>query len=303
MVLLLAVVGLRGDSVTAQSCFAPEQAVNHVGEIACVAGTVTTATYASRSNGQPTFLDFGPNFTAVIWGDDRPLFNPPPETLRGKRVEVRGEITSFRGKAQIIVYDPSQLGAPGSTTAPPPRATATNAALPRQATSTATARPALTPTLVRTAPAIPSRTPAPPSATVAAAPPPEGDPEVEATPSAEATATPMAATSPALTTTPAPAAPVAPPTAANSAAPTPSPTAAVFSATPAPGTVAAEQARALPSPDRGALPAPASVVPQPAAVPATSPATDRTTVALATAGIVLIAVGAAGGLWAKAKGK
>lgn len=106
--------------VAQPSCYTPAQALAHVGEQACVEGTVTNALYAARSNGRPTFLDFGSDFTAVIWQEDRPKFNPPPETLRGRRLRVSGRIESYRGKAQIIVRDPSQLASADAPLIPPP---------------------------------------------------------------------------------------------------------------------------------------------------------------------------------------
>lgn len=114
-VLLLALLAAR---LAAQpACLTPEQALVHVGERVCVEGVVTGAVFAQRSTGQPTFLDLGPQFTAVIWIEDRPKFNPPPERLRGRRVRVTGRIEVYRGKAQIVVRDPAQL-VPADTAAP-----------------------------------------------------------------------------------------------------------------------------------------------------------------------------------------
>jgi DNA/RNA endonuclease YhcR with UshA esterase domain len=92
---------------------APDEAARHVGESATVCGVVASATYASRSNAQPTFLNLGkpyPDqiFTAVIFGKDRSKFGTP-ETLRGKHVCVTGEIRLFQGKPEIILTDPKQL--------------------------------------------------------------------------------------------------------------------------------------------------------------------------------------------------
>jgi len=116
-VLLLALLAVA--RLAAQpACLTPEQALAHVGERACVEGMVTGAVFAQRSAGQPTFLDLGPQFTAVIWIEDRPKFDPPPERLRGRRVRVSGRIELYRGKAQIVVRDPAQL-VPADTAAPP----------------------------------------------------------------------------------------------------------------------------------------------------------------------------------------
>jgi hypothetical protein len=63
---------------------------------------------------QPTLLDLGkpsPNatFTAVIYGDNRAKFGTPETSLRGKRICVTGKISDCRGKAEIVLTDPSQL--------------------------------------------------------------------------------------------------------------------------------------------------------------------------------------------------
>lgn len=132
------------------ACWAPVEAAAHTGERGCVEGTVTNAVFAQRSNGQPTFLDFGPDFTAVIWGDDRPKFSPPPETLRGQRLRVSGPVSTFRGKAQIVVRDPGQLGPAGAAPSQAtrvPRAAVTATPPPmaqEQAGGAATAMPAAT---------------------------------------------------------------------------------------------------------------------------------------------------------------
>jgi len=71
--------------------------------------------FAANSGSQPTFLDLDrpyPNspFTAVIFGSDRAKFGTPDTALRGKRVCVTGQIRDYRGKPEIILNDPGQLG-------------------------------------------------------------------------------------------------------------------------------------------------------------------------------------------------
>ncbi len=91
----------------------PEQAVQHIGATATVCGTIAGAHYAQRSDGEPTFINLdrpypNPVFTIVIWGDYRGKFSPPPETWTG-RLCATGRITSFHGKAEMKVFDPSQI--------------------------------------------------------------------------------------------------------------------------------------------------------------------------------------------------
>jgi DNA/RNA endonuclease YhcR with UshA esterase domain len=93
----------------------PEEARNHIGKVKTVCGTVASANYATRSKGQPTFLNLDkpyPHqvFTVLIWGSDRSKFEKPPETLySGKEICVTGMIQSYRGRPEIIVKEPSQV--------------------------------------------------------------------------------------------------------------------------------------------------------------------------------------------------
>ena len=101
------------------SSLRPEEASLHIGEEAEVCGVVASATYATRSNGEPTFLNLGkafPNhiFTALIWGSDRTKFSYRPESLNGERICVTGLITKYDGKPQIIVSRATQIRRPSA---------------------------------------------------------------------------------------------------------------------------------------------------------------------------------------------
>jgi len=101
-------IAVAADLLTAQ------QAAEHVGETATVCGLVVSANYATKSKGQPTFLNFDqpyPNqiFTVMILGSDRPKFGTPERSFMGKRVCATGEITQYRGKPEIIATSPNQL--------------------------------------------------------------------------------------------------------------------------------------------------------------------------------------------------
>jgi hypothetical protein len=107
---VLALGSLRAFGAT----IGPEDAAAHVGENATVCGVVESAHFASRSRGQPTFLNFGrpyPNqvFTALIWGSDRSKFDEPENTLQGKRVCVTGTIRLYRERPEVILSNPDQL--------------------------------------------------------------------------------------------------------------------------------------------------------------------------------------------------
>ncbi len=106
-----------GTSASAQAgCLRWEEAKAHEGETRCVCGPVVQATYAARSNGTPTFLNLGgrveddARFTVVIWGEDRPNFDPPPEqAYRGKTICVTGRIRLYRGVAEIHARSPAEI--------------------------------------------------------------------------------------------------------------------------------------------------------------------------------------------------
>jgi len=90
-------------------------AIDHLGDLTTVCGLVVNTKFAHGSRGRPTFINLDkpyPDhvFTIVIWGTDRHKFRTAPETyLTRKRICVKGVISSYRGKAQIIVSDPSQI--------------------------------------------------------------------------------------------------------------------------------------------------------------------------------------------------
>ena len=90
------------------------EAKNHIGEKGTVCGKVVSTRYASRSKGQPTFLNLDkpyPNqiFTIVIWGSDRPKFGDPEAKYSDKNVCVTGKITSYRDMPEVAANDPSQI--------------------------------------------------------------------------------------------------------------------------------------------------------------------------------------------------
>ncbi len=91
------------------------QAAEHVGEVALVCGVVADTHYAQTSNGRPTYINFEepfPNapFTAIIWGSDRAAFPWDPGALLGMDICVYGEIDRYRGKPQMKLVRPEQVG-------------------------------------------------------------------------------------------------------------------------------------------------------------------------------------------------
>jgi len=110
---VIVVLGAVGNAL-AEPTYDPGKASEHIGEKATVCGMVASATYAHRSRGQPTFINLDrpyPSqvFTVLIWGSQRSQFPYAPETLNGQRICVTGVIQSYRGTAEIIANDPSQI--------------------------------------------------------------------------------------------------------------------------------------------------------------------------------------------------
>jgi len=90
------------------------EAKDHVGETRTVCGTVASTHFASKSKGEPTFLNLDEPypkevFTILIWGSDRAKFGAPETKYKGAKVCVTGKITSHREKPEIITTEPSQI--------------------------------------------------------------------------------------------------------------------------------------------------------------------------------------------------
>ncbi|MDE2173001.1 MAG: hypothetical protein KGJ31_00135 [Patescibacteria group bacterium] len=82
----------------------------HVGSLASVRGTLVN-TYTSKTG--TTFLDFCANykncpFSGVIFADDAKKFGDFSR-YTGRVVSITGKISSYQGKAEIILSDPSQI--------------------------------------------------------------------------------------------------------------------------------------------------------------------------------------------------
>jgi hypothetical protein len=81
-----------------------------VGQPGCVTGRILRV-YTSR-NGN-TFLDFCADykscpFTSVIFSEDRAKFGDLG-ALKGRKVELRGLVSEYQGRAEIIIRDQDQI--------------------------------------------------------------------------------------------------------------------------------------------------------------------------------------------------
>jgi len=82
------------------------QAKAHEGENATVCGKVAGEHTATRSRGEPTFINLDsayPNqvFTILVWGDDRAAVGTLPPT--GSHICATGLIKDYRGVPEIVV--------------------------------------------------------------------------------------------------------------------------------------------------------------------------------------------------------
>jgi hypothetical protein len=80
------------------------------GKSGCITGLVQRVYTAHSGN---SFLDFCQDyracpFTSVIFATDKSKFGDV-ESLQGKRVEIRGDVVAYQGRAEIILHDPQQV--------------------------------------------------------------------------------------------------------------------------------------------------------------------------------------------------
>ena len=113
--LLLAGSPALGQEPDAELVIKATQAAEHVGEVALVCGVVADTHYAQTSTGRPTYINFeepfpDAPFTAIIWGSDRGAFPWDPAALLGMDICVYGEIDRYRGKPQMKLVRPEQVG-------------------------------------------------------------------------------------------------------------------------------------------------------------------------------------------------
>lgn len=92
------------------ACVDFRDAGSQVGTAGCVSGQVLRVFTSQAGN---TFLDFCPDyrscpFTSVIFASDKNKFGDL-ESLQGRRVEIRGAITVYQSRAEIIIRDPQQI--------------------------------------------------------------------------------------------------------------------------------------------------------------------------------------------------
>ena len=93
-----------------EGCTDYGEAASQVGKEGCVSGQVLRVFTSKNGN---SFLDFCADyrncpFTSVIFAADQAKFGDLG-TLRGRRVEISGKITTYRGRAEIVIHNPEQI--------------------------------------------------------------------------------------------------------------------------------------------------------------------------------------------------
>jgi hypothetical protein len=100
--------------VSAQK-LSPEEAAKRVGDSVQVCGKIFGGRFFETSNGSPTLLNMGAAYpasplTIMIPGDVRAKLGYAPEAqLKDKNICVRGTVSLFKDRPEIIIHDVSQL--------------------------------------------------------------------------------------------------------------------------------------------------------------------------------------------------
>jgi hypothetical protein len=95
--------------LTQDGALKADQAAAHIGQTATVEGRLSI----SRTPAGETYLDIGGSgsaapFSAYVSRENSSKFQDV-DKLDGKNVQVTGQISSFRGKPEIFLTDPSQI--------------------------------------------------------------------------------------------------------------------------------------------------------------------------------------------------
>jgi len=89
----------------------PADARKHAGKTVTVQGVVSEVRHIA--DGREIFIALGGNypntvFRAAILGRDTAKF-PHADSLSGKTIAVTGEVSLYKGRAEIVIHDPGQV--------------------------------------------------------------------------------------------------------------------------------------------------------------------------------------------------
>jgi len=109
-ILVLLIFNLSGNLAYATPNYSWDEAHEHIGEQAVVTGVIVH----TKNTGKVCYLNFHRDYTKftslVIFPHNFNKFESPPEEyFKGKKVQVIGKISEYRGRSQIIIHDSNQI--------------------------------------------------------------------------------------------------------------------------------------------------------------------------------------------------
>ena len=105
---------LRADELPILSVDDTEAILNHMGREVIVEGTVTSAFWVRNQVMLITFREQEEGFLAVAFARNREKLNGAfsgdmAKAVEGRTVRIRGKISEYRSRPQIVVEEPAQL--------------------------------------------------------------------------------------------------------------------------------------------------------------------------------------------------
>lgn len=120
--LLVTILAFLLPAAASAKCVPYSEAQKHIGAITCVSGTVVRV---EQGNGGVHFFDFCDDyrvcpFTVVVFPSDLKQVGDVRQ-LKGRQIEIDGEVTSYDGRAEIVLRRLSQLRGDAAKIPPVPK--------------------------------------------------------------------------------------------------------------------------------------------------------------------------------------
>jgi hypothetical protein len=118
----ITIVAFSPPATAAAKCVPFSEAQKHIGAITCVSGTVVRV---EQGNGGVHFFDFCEDyrvcpFTVVVFPSDLKQVGDVRQ-LKGRQIEIDGEVKSYDGRAEIVLQRLSQLRGDAAKIPPVPK--------------------------------------------------------------------------------------------------------------------------------------------------------------------------------------
>jgi hypothetical protein len=119
---VVTIVAFSRPATAAAKCVPFSEAQKHIGAMTCVSGTVVRV---EQGNGGVHFFDFCEDyrvcpFTVVVFPSDLKQVGDVRQ-LKGRQIEIDGEVKSYDGRAEIVLQRPSQLRGDAAKIPPVPK--------------------------------------------------------------------------------------------------------------------------------------------------------------------------------------